>query len=112
MGSSRSNFEGAGEETSSWMNNTAGTLNYKEKHMKVQIVIELSDNARLGVGLAETGSLIPATRQEARAYLTELVNKELLTIEASVTAGIETMQKDTQRFIDAALIGLSPDTTE
>ena len=90
------------------MNDTTGTLNYKEIHMKVQIVIELSDNARLGVGLAETGRLIPATRAEARSYLTELLNREVLSVEANVVAGIKAMQDESARFVDAAIKGLNP----
>ncbi len=72
--------------------------------MKVQVTIELSDNARLGVGLQETGLLVPASRKEAASWITELVNDELGDVERTVVKGIESM-KQTEQSINTALHG-------
>ncbi len=41
--------------------------------MKTQVTIELDDDQRIAVGLLETGLLIPATRDEVRRFVTEMV---------------------------------------
>ena len=72
--------------------------------MKVQVTIEMSDNARLGVGLAETGNLVPASRKEAQSYITELVNADLAKVESVIVKGTEALIK-TATAIDSALHG-------
>ena len=72
--------------------------------MKVQVTIEMSDNARLGVGLAETGNLVPASRKEAQSYITELVNADLTKVEGVIVRGTESLIK-TATAIDSALHG-------
>ena len=73
--------------------------------MKVQVTFEFDDNQRLAIGVRETGAFVPASRTEARSFITEIVTRETNLITRKVTSKMDDIKASIQVEIDAALHG-------
>ena len=73
--------------------------------MKVQVTFEFDDNQRLAIGVKETGMFVPASRTEARSFVTEIVTRETNAITRKVVGKMDEIKASIQVEIDAALTG-------
>ncbi len=73
--------------------------------MKVSVTFEFDDNQRLAIGVKETGLFVPATRIEARSFITEVVTRETNIVTRKVVSKMDSIKEDLQGTIDAALTG-------
>lgn len=67
--------------------------------MKVSVSLELNHNQRIAVGLLETGTLVPASREEVRSYVTEVAMASINV----ATAIVVTRQEETSNIIRESL---------
>lgn len=66
---------------------------------KVSVPVELTEDQRIAVGLLETGTMVPCSREEARSYVREVA---MASINVATSIVIQ-QRKETQEMIRKSL---------
>ena len=68
--------------------------------MKVQVTFELTPDERIAIGVAQSGTFVPANREQAKKYLNEAAGLELRVLVDRVKQARKLIVKDIKESLD------------